>query len=1745
MKNKFENLQSQITPKSDIYVFTLSPPSDYSTTDPYTESSTTAESILSRTVINWGHSVYTILGQSALSPFNETDPAINAFQNIAAISNGEFIYVASRTSDAARAFQSIFALNLYPETVASQRNFNCSTPVSVSITNGAYDTGIFIYTSGTGIIVTYNGAALTANATYGDFQVFNQGYADSRATITIGGAPTCSYRIFTSSLESVIPGFAATAQVDISKSYPSAYIPVFPVARIVSSSPPNLLHFYAVSQSGDALLSDGGESQNVRSDCNFPFQFQSWNCSERAFFSKFTYTESSGTTTRMIPSVCFTPIYRDPVDIPLTCNGGTVNRNNNTCSCPPYQSGQYCEIYQCQNGGTVNPFPVSGGPKCLCQDGFSGSFCESLSCTSMSPRPDTSKKAVNFVVQATNSLSSFINQIQGAAKSIASFSMNPGYFDNFVLTTFINKTSGDVSVNTQAFNNVTLFLSAVDNMEGGSSDLGQYQNPFTALLSTLNASVAHPWRQSLFLFVDAPPSDTDIIDLAISSAINLATSVNVVLTKPFGLLGDDTVTCITDFSAYQKVADTTGGIFVNLCDKSDNTSVQTFVSNLGQYHYNLETVSREQVSCSSTVTKVLEQNDGIATRLVFLTFNGDFNFNVTLNGVTQSSTVTIPAVRMYKLSLPTSGNYTLVINPLSPLPLMTCGLVVGEQTGQTILAGFASNPSIDYSSFAAQYGIASYPTLFMSTQLQSPPTVTLSFTNNGSTYSSIGVMRNASSCQFDYFFNQPFGCPTPGEAFTINARFTTDDGISFNRAIQSICQAPAPGTCLNGGYFDSGNDCACPPGIHGVYCEQRYCYNGGTFDQDMCKCLPNFGGLNCEVILCDKWDYLETYDNNFVAYETIAFLVNTRLTSLSINLYLTQYITDFINAVHSNSQAKQFILVTFDNLNVNKIISTTDEMKFIQTFQDTVSKPPKPPQQINGTADVIGAVYETLRLITYKPAMLFLFSSGDVSSPANFMTVNNMLGKGGVQINIILQSGKTTLPTGGNWGYYQQLAISSSGRIISLTDAGNVKNLMQTALPSAIYEGVIVEDRTYASCAVPQITFFPVEYRSKWFSIFIAGDRANYQSSYVQIWDASDTLIDNPSDYLTLDDSGSMWYHFPATATQNYAGYWKIQVETASPKGCQIQIRANTPLQTSLGFTTVQSTDFPYANPFVVASSNKTRFITASVSSSLYQQSDAFLEYLKVSTLNPDNGTLTLVGGSALAYRDYKKCAYQFVTPQITIPSTFVTTAIQIQINGQDERGNNFQQIHWYLNQAASCSNGATKDAYGLCVCSINYTGDECDIPVCQNGGTADMVVCQCPSGYYGDFCQNALLSGNVPTTTSTTTTPGTTASATTMTSTTTASTTTTATVPPPPVTTTTPTIQPPITTSTISPTPGDVTGQPSTPVVTTTSPGNPPSSSVPPTQGEISSTPGGTPTEGGNPSTPPSSSSSSGGQTTTTAQSPGSSESPVSSTAEPTTSTSPSGPTVIVTNPSSSSAASPASTTTNAEPNPTTTMEVPTTPSSESTVTTTSGSLTTRTTMIPQPCNNPGVLNVYLSYFVDTGNGFGLYDLYKNILSNTSAQPIIGNPTRFISIYGANANGTNPDMLNITDTTAITNQFVNLLNPPYFTSSTSSVIDDLTFYQSVLTSRLTSSKTPVTPVIVMFLNNPIDDLSASTAKMNAVKNANPSTHFMGVLLSTDPTNSQLPFDYIFNATVADNTAPLTVVKQIFDFICQVTQSSF
>ena len=92
-----------------------------------------------------------------------------------------------------------------------------------------------------------------------------------------------------------------------------------------------------------------------------------------------------------------------------------------------------------------------------------------------------------------------------------------------------------------------------------------------------------------------------------------------------------------------------------------------------------------------------------------------------------------------------------------------------------------------------------------------------------------------------------------------------------------------------------------------------------------------------------------------------------------------------------------------------------------------------------------------------------------------------------------------------------------------------------------------------------------------------------------------------------------------------------------------------------------------------------------------------------------------------------------------------------------------------------------------------------------------------------------------------------------------------------------------------------------------------------------------------------------------------------------------------------------------------------------------------------------------------------------------------------------------------------------------------------MVYYQSVLPTQLNYN---ATPVIVMFLSNPVEDLDTAKVKMLELQSAWPPTYFMGVLLSFEPTISQLPFNYVYNYTVPPFSGVNDMVDTIFRFIC-------
>src|SRR5699024_8912248 len=100
------------------------------------------------------------------------------------------------------------------------------------------------------------------------------------------------------------------------------------------------------------------------------------------------------------------------------------------------------------------------------------------------------------------------------------------------------------------------------------------------------------------------------------------------------------------------------------------------------------------------------------------------------------------------------GNYQAAIAPTGTVPGgVKCLVVVAEPAQQTVLAAFAPNPAVDYHSFAAFIGQAQFPTIYMSTMLQSQPTVTVTFSGDSvETYSSTAILRDSATCQFDLYF---------------------------------------------------------------------------------------------------------------------------------------------------------------------------------------------------------------------------------------------------------------------------------------------------------------------------------------------------------------------------------------------------------------------------------------------------------------------------------------------------------------------------------------------------------------------------------------------------------------------------------------------------------------------------------------------------------------------------------------------------------------------------------------------------------------------------------------------------------------------------------------------------------------------------------------------------------------------------------------------------------------------------------
>ncbi|ETN71240.1 hypothetical protein NECAME_00929 [Necator americanus] len=194
------------------------------------------------------------------------------------------------------------------------------------------------------------------------------------------------------------------------------------------------------------------------------------------------------------------------------------------------------------------------------------------------------------------------------------------------------------------------------------------------------------------------------------------------------------------------------------------------------------------------------------------------------------------------------------------------------------------------------------------------------------------------------------------------------------------------------------------------------------------------------------------------------------------------------------------------------------------------------------------------------------------------------------------------------------------------------------------------------------------------------------------------------------------------------AGKWYATVHVASTTmpWCFVQVRLQSDLQVVAGYATSVNDDQPGLDP--VGDSTNNRLITY-----VHSLDNAHRTPILTHALINDAYNATFY--NAVTYGIRASCSYPWASQTFSCPNGAADmNELAITHIGEDVFGNLFQRV-----TTAHCSkeiitcNGGVR-WQGTCVCTEYWTGKQCNIPICVNGGTLtnDNRRCNCTNGYTG-----------------------------------------------------------------------------------------------------------------------------------------------------------------------------------------------------------------------------------------------------------------------------------------------------------------------------------------------------------------------------------------------------------------------------
>uniref|UniRef100_A0A0K0EZT1 EGF-like domain-containing protein n=1 Tax=Strongyloides venezuelensis TaxID=75913 RepID=A0A0K0EZT1_STRVS len=201
-------------------------------------------------------------------------------------------------------------------------------------------------------------------------------------------------------------------------------------------------------------------------------------------------------------------------------------------------------------------------------------------------------------------------------------------------------------------------------------------------------------------------------------------------------------------------------------------------------------------------------------------------------------------------------------------------------------------------------------------------------------------------------------------------------------------------------------------------------------------------------------------------------------------------------------------------------------------------------------------------------------------------------------------------------------------------------------------------------------------------------------------------------------------------------GKWKIKL--TSTGRTTIEVRVQSKIQVLSGFLSNIHGDAIDFNANMLSSTQRMATHVSGYGNNIF---DTFMVNSRMFLLN---NTMF----EAVNYQPRLACTYQYLSQIFSCPKNdLISTDFYALTTGVDELGYTIQRYtaHRCVKEIKKCNHGFPYQ--DLCICDDSWTGQLCDIPICQNNGTYNSLTktCTCKTGYSGETCDKPICFDRSP----------------------------------------------------------------------------------------------------------------------------------------------------------------------------------------------------------------------------------------------------------------------------------------------------------------------------------------------------------------------------------------------------------------